>query len=51
MEIEQAEVEVNLNFEGEGNLYIPKGTTGTNLKVQLVLKPKKSYQISLKKVD
>lgn len=42
MEIEQAEVEVGFNFEGEGNLYITKGKAGANLKVKLVLKPKKS---------
>ncbi|NEQ75539.1 MAG: hypothetical protein F6K24_33480 [Okeania sp. SIO2D1] len=42
MEIEQAEVEVGFNFEGEGNLYITKAKAGTNLKVKLVLKPKKS---------
>ncbi|NES03574.1 MAG: hypothetical protein F6K22_12405 [Okeania sp. SIO2F4] len=42
MEIEQAEVEVGFNFEGEGNLYITKGKAGTNLKIKLVLKPKKS---------
>ena len=41
MEIEQAEVEVGLNFEGQGNIYITKGKAGTNLKVKLVLKPKK----------
>ena len=41
MEIEQAEVEVGLNFEGQGNIYIAKGKAGTNLKVKLVLKPKK----------
>ena len=41
MEIEQAEVEVGLNFEGQGNIYIAKGKGGTNLKVKLVLKPKK----------
>ena len=40
MDIEQAEVEVGFNFEGEGNLYITKGKTGANLKVKLVLKPK-----------
>ena len=41
MEIEQAEVEVGFNFEGGGNVYIAKAKTGTNLKVKLVLKPKK----------
>ena len=42
MDIEQAEVEVGFNFEGEGNLYITKGKAGANLKVKLVLKPKQS---------
>ncbi|NEQ40203.1 MAG: hypothetical protein F6K40_29755 [Okeania sp. SIO3I5] len=41
MEIQQAEVEVGFNFEGQGNLYITKAKVGTNLKVKLVLKPKK----------
>jgi hypothetical protein len=40
MEIEQAEVELGLSFEGEGNLYITKSKAGANLKVKLVLKPK-----------
>ena len=39
MEIEQAEVELGLSFEGEGNLYITKSTAGANLTVKLVLKP------------
>jgi hypothetical protein len=42
MEIEQAEIEVGFNFEGEGNLYITKGKAGANLKVKLILKPKRS---------
>lgn len=37
--IEQAEVELGLSFEGEGNLYITKSTAGANLTVKLVLKP------------
>jgi NTP-dependent ternary system trypsin peptidase co-occuring protein len=37
--IEQAEVEVSLSFEGEGNLYITKAKAGANLSVKLVLKP------------
>ncbi|NET45594.1 CU044_2847 family protein [Okeania sp. SIO2B3] len=49
LEIEQAEVEVGLNFEGGGNLYITKEKVSTNFKVKLVLKPKKSYQICLEK--
>ncbi|MGB3513240.1 MAG: CU044_2847 family protein [Microcoleaceae cyanobacterium] len=40
MEIEQAEVEMGFNFEGEGNLYITKAKAGANLTVKLVLKPK-----------
>ena len=42
MEIEQAEVEVGFNFEGQGNIYVTKAKAGTNLKVKLILKPKKS---------
>ena len=40
MEIQQAEVEVNFSFEGEGNLYVTKAKTGANLSVKLILKPK-----------
>ncbi|MBE7383827.1 MAG: hypothetical protein F6J95_020730 [Leptolyngbya sp. SIO1E4] len=38
--IEQAEVELGLGFEGEGNLYITKSTATANLTIKLVLKPK-----------
>ena len=38
--IEQAEVEIGLKFEGEGNLYITKAKTGANLTVKLVMRPK-----------
>ncbi|MFN6518145.1 MAG: CU044_2847 family protein [Nostoc sp. CreGUA01] len=38
--IEQAEVEIGLSFEAEGNLYVTKSKAGANLKVKLVLKPK-----------
>lgn len=40
MQIEQAEVEIGFNFEGEGNVYVTKAKAGSNLKVKLVLKPK-----------
>jgi len=40
MEIDEAEVELGLSFEGEGNLYITKSTAGANLTVRLLLKPK-----------
>ena len=38
--IEQAEVEIGLSFEAEGNLYITKSKAGANLTVKLILKPK-----------
>lgn len=40
MEIDSAEVELGIGFEGEGNLYITKAKTEANLTVKLVLKPK-----------
>jgi hypothetical protein len=40
MNIDQAEVELGLSFEGEGNLYVTKAKAGANLTVKLVLKPK-----------
>src|SRR5215210_6834188 len=39
MLLEQAEVELGLSFEGEGNIYITKAKAGANLTVKLVLKP------------
>lgn len=39
--IEQAEVEIGLGFEGEGNLYITRSVMSANLKVKLTLKPQK----------
>ncbi|MBE9258987.1 hypothetical protein IQ228_16975 [Dolichospermum sp. LEGE 00246] len=44
MEIEQAEIEIGFSFEAEGNIYVTKAKTGTNLKVKLVLKPKHNVQ-------
>lgn len=38
--VEQAEVEIGLSFEGEGNIYITKAKTGANLKIKLVMKQK-----------
>ena len=35
----QAEVEIGLAFETEGNLYITKSTAAANIKIKLVLKP------------
>lgn len=38
--IEQAEVELGLSFEGEGNVYITKAKAGANLTIRLALKQK-----------
>jgi hypothetical protein len=40
LELEQAEVELGLAFEAEGNLYITQSKAAANLTVKLVLKPK-----------
>lgn len=40
--IEQAEIEVGLCFEGEGNVYIASSKTSANLKVKLIIKQKAS---------
>ena len=38
--IKEAEVEIGLSFEAEGNLYVTKSKAGANLTVKLVFKPK-----------
>ena len=40
--IEQAEVELGLSFEAEGNIYVTKAKANANLTVKLTLKPPKS---------
>lgn len=40
LNIQQAEIELGLSFEGEGNAYIARAKTGANLNVKLTLKPK-----------
>lgn len=40
MNIEQAEIQLGFNFEGEGNIYITKSKAAANLTIKLVLKPK-----------
>lgn len=37
--LEQAEVEVDLSFDVEGNIYVAKAKAGANIKVKLILKP------------
>ncbi|MGH7495991.1 MAG: CU044_2847 family protein [bacterium] len=44
LNIEQAEVEMGLSFEGEGNLYVTKSKAGANLIVKLMLKPRNLSQ-------
>ena len=39
MSIEQAEIEIGLSFEGEGNIYVTKTKAGANLVIKLILKP------------
>lgn len=36
--VEKAEVELGLSFEGEGNIYITKAKAGANITVKLTLK-------------
>ncbi|NER33667.1 MAG: hypothetical protein F6J93_06355 [Oscillatoria sp. SIO1A7] len=40
-DIERAEVDLGFSFEGEGNLYVTKSKGAANIKVKLVLTPKK----------
>jgi len=39
-QIEQAEIELGLSFEGEGKLFVATAKTGANITVKLTLKPK-----------
>ncbi len=41
MHVEQAEVQLGLGFEAEGNLYVTKAKGNANLTVKLTLKPLK----------
>lgn len=46
--VENAEVEINLNFTTEGDVYITKLQSNANLKVKLILKPKVQSTVSMK---
>lgn len=39
MTVKEAEIELGLSFESEGNIYIAKGTAGANLTVKITLLP------------
>jgi len=41
MEVDQAEINLGLGFEGEGRLFVVSGKGKANLSVKLTLKPKK----------
>jgi hypothetical protein len=38
--VTEAEVEISLGFEAEGNVFIAKGKTNASLTLRLTLKPK-----------
>lgn len=40
MNVQQAEIELGLNFEAEGNLYVTKSKASANLTIKLILHPK-----------
>ncbi|KIM05013.1 MAG: hypothetical protein KU29_10030 [Sulfurovum sp. FS06-10] len=40
--LEKAEVEIGIGFSAEGNIFIAKGNANANLKVKLVLSPKRA---------
>jgi hypothetical protein len=42
MNISEAEVKLSLGFEAEGNLFIAKGKTNSNIEITLKLSPKES---------
>ncbi len=39
--LEKAEVEIGIGFSAEGNIFIAKGEGSANLKVRLILSPKR----------
>ncbi|HEY7414284.1 MAG TPA: CU044_2847 family protein [Ktedonobacteraceae bacterium] len=39
LRVEQAEVELGLSFEYEGNLYITRSSASANITIKLILKP------------
>jgi hypothetical protein len=39
MNVEGAEIEFGISFEGEGNIYITKAKAGANMVIKITLKP------------
>lgn len=48
MIIEGAEIELGINFEAEGNVYLAKAKAGSNLSIKLILKPIKKRNTKAK---
>ncbi len=44
IEIEKAEVDINLGFQGQGNVFVAKGKLGANLTVKLFINRKNHQQ-------
>jgi hypothetical protein len=40
VKIEQAEIELGLSFEGEGNLFVTRSKAGANIAIKLILRPR-----------
>lgn len=40
VDVEKAEIELGVSFEGEGNLYVTKAKAGASMTVKLILLPK-----------
>ena len=41
MDVESADIELALNFESEGNLYLAKASAGANITIAFTLKPRR----------
>ena len=43
LNVEQADIEIGLGFESEGNVYITKTRTDANLTIRMTIKPKRQF--------
>lgn len=48
MVVDGAEIELSINFEAEGNVYLAKAKAGSNLSIKLILKPAKKKNTKVK---
>ncbi len=44
VDIEKAEIQLGLSFEGQGNLFVTRAKAGANLVIKLILKPKERQE-------